>query len=396
MKLSTFGGTLLVAGTSIGAGMLGLPVLTGQAGFVPSLVVLFLCWAFMAATGLMFAELSLWLKEEVNIVTMAKKTLGNWGKLFAWGIYLFLFYSLSVAYLVGGSNLLGDVSSFSPEVTVLVFAAIFIFFIALGKKIVDPINKLCIAGLFIAYFAFLFTGMTSLNSDLLAHQKWSAIFPAFPIAFTSFGYQGTIPTLASWMHYDAKKIRLAILFGTSITLLVYIAWLWLILGIVPVEGPHGLLDTIKAGRDAVYPLHFFTQNSAVWMIARAFAFFAIITSFLGVGVGLVDFWADGLQMKKRDGVGKIALLMLAFLPPLFFALFSQHIFLKALGLAGGFGSALLLGLLPVLMVLGAKFHKRVPLFKDAFSYLGKKWVLAAFIVFIAFEIVCEICSLSLF
>ena len=355
MKLSTLGGTLLVAGTSIGAGMLGLPVLTGQAGFMPSMLVLFLCWAFMAATGLMFAELSIWLKEEVNILTMAKKTLGKWGKMFAWAIYLFLFYSLSIAYLVGGSNLLGDVTSFSPEMTVVSFAAIFIFFIALGKKVVDPINKLCIGGLFIAYFTFLALGISSLNSSLLTHVNWSAVFPAFPIAFTSFGYQGMIPTLASWMHYDAKKIRLSILLGTSITLVVYIAWIWLILGIVPVQGPHGLLATINEGRDAVYPLHFFTHNPAVWMIARAFAFFAIITSFLGVGIGLVDFWADGLQMKKRDGIRKIALLILAFLPPLVFALFSQHIFLKALGLAGGFGSALLLGLLPIVMVMRDKF-----------------------------------------
>ena len=397
VKLSTTGGTLLVAGTSIGAGMLGLPVICGPAGFFPSILVLVLAWAFMAATGLMFAELSIWFKQEVNILTMANKTLGYWGKLFAWGVYLFLFYSLLVAYLVGGANLLGDLLPVSPLYTVLLFALIFISVVALGRRVVDPLNKACIIVLFVAYFAFLAIGLSSLNTDLLTQYNWSVIWPAFPIAFTSFGFQGTIPTLASWMHYDAKKIRHSILLGTSISLVIYIAWQWLILGIVPVDGPHGLTETIKEGRDAVYPLHFFTNNPAVWMVGRLFAIFAIITSFLGVGVGLVDFWADGLGLnagaKRKEVRTKAYLLLLAFLPPLIFALFSHHIFLKALSLAGGFGSAFLLGLLPIFMVLGAKFKKGVPLFKSEWAFLGKKWVLSSLIVFVIFEIFCELRSL---
>jgi tyrosine-specific transport protein len=44
------GGTLLVAGTSIGVGMLALPVATAAGGFLPSLMIYFLCWFFMLCT----------------------------------------------------------------------------------------------------------------------------------------------------------------------------------------------------------------------------------------------------------------------------------------------------------------------------------------------------------
>ena len=96
-KGSVFGGSLLVAGTSIGGGMLALPVLTGLAGFMPSIVIYLLCWLFMASTGLLFLEISQWMrgegnKEESNIVSMAEKILGKSGKGFAWMVYLFLFY----------------------------------------------------------------------------------------------------------------------------------------------------------------------------------------------------------------------------------------------------------------------------------------------------------------
>src|SRR6202034_2531754 len=98
------GGSLLVAGTSIGGGMLALPVLTSVGGFVPSLVIYFSCWLFMACTGLLFLEVSLWLHAEANIVSMADRTLGKIGKYAAWGLYLFLFYCLTLAYIVGCGN----------------------------------------------------------------------------------------------------------------------------------------------------------------------------------------------------------------------------------------------------------------------------------------------------
>ncbi|MDB6080953.1 MAG: tyrP 4 [Chlamydiia bacterium] len=380
MKLSTLSGTLIVAGTSIGAGMLGLPVVTGTSGFFPSLVVLTICWAFMATTGLLFAELALLHKEDINILSMAQHTLGRTGKLFAWVVYLFLFYSLLVAYFVGGGNLTSDFFDGSQLSAIILFATLFIGVISLGKRVVDPLNKLCMVGLFVAYIGFVAIGAKNINTSFLLRQNWSATWTALPIAFTAFGYQGTIPTLASWMHYDRRALRTAIIGGTLITLFIYIVWQWLILGIVPVEGPHGILETVQEGRDAVHPLQFFTNSPTVWKIGRAFAFFAISTSFLGVGIALIDFWADGLGIKKRTVSKKLALLALTFAPPLFFALLYPHIFLAALSVAGGFGSALLLGLLPLLMAVQAKILK-------------KKWLFLALIAFVVFEIGCELVQL---
>ena len=96
-----FGATLLVTGTAIGAGMLALPVLTGPSGFIPSLLVYIFCWLLMAGTGLLFLELTLWMGPEANIVSMAGRMLGSGGKFFAWVVYLYLFYSLTVAYVAG-------------------------------------------------------------------------------------------------------------------------------------------------------------------------------------------------------------------------------------------------------------------------------------------------------
>lgn len=387
---STLGASLIIAGTSIGAGMLGLPVVTGQIGFIPSLVVLFLCWLFMTATGFLFAELAISLKGEANILSMAQKTLGAKGRWATWIVYLFLFYSLLIAYLVGAGSLLGDLVPFKTTSAnlSLLFAIIFVTIIALGRKVVDPLNRTSLAILIITYIGFVVIGASWIERSNLSVKNFPLLWTAFPIAFTSFGYQGIIPTLAHWLDYDAKKIRLSIFSGTLIALIVYSIWQILILGIVPISGENGLLETLKLGQTAVHPLHAVTNSDLVTVFGKVFAFFALLTSFLGVGIGVVDFWADGLKLNKNEPGSKIGLLALAFLPPLLIALFYPHIFLEALNYAGGFGSALLLGALPILMVYAAKWRQHLPIFKDEF--LGKKWVLVLLLAFVIFEIGCEV------
>ena len=49
----------IVVGTSVGAGMLGLPVETARSGFFPSIFLFFLTWLITIVTGFLFAEVLL-------------------------------------------------------------------------------------------------------------------------------------------------------------------------------------------------------------------------------------------------------------------------------------------------------------------------------------------------
>ena len=70
-----FGGILLVSGCCIGSGMLALPISTGVAGYLPSIIVLLITWLFMLSTGLMILELNIKYGQNVNIATMAETAL---------------------------------------------------------------------------------------------------------------------------------------------------------------------------------------------------------------------------------------------------------------------------------------------------------------------------------
>lgn len=386
-KGSVLGGALLVAGTTIGGGMLGLPVLTSPGGFIPSLFLYAACWLFMTLTGLLFLELALQFEEGANIVTMAERTLGRAGKTIAWGLYLFLFYCLTIAYIVGCGDILSQVfqnyipRSFGPLVFLLIFAP----FLYAGAKPISRLNYFLMAVLGILFIAFVFLGAPYVETANLVPRNWNLALLALPIAFIAFAYQGIIPTLTSYLHHDKKKIRASIWIGTLIPFLTYILWQWLILGIIPFQGVGGLEEALNAGHNAIAPLKYHLDVPYIYTLGQYFAFFALLTSFYGVTLGLNDFLADGLKIKKNHQ-GKLLLLALICLPPLAIATIYPNIFLQALDVAGGYGSALLLGLLPILMV--AKWRHEHP--ESPRVVKGGYLVLLLLGLFVLFELTLEI------
>jgi tyrosine-specific transport protein len=380
-------GALLVAGTSIGGGMLALPVLTSEAGFYPSLVIYVLCWFFMMSTGLLFLEVCLWTKEETNIISMAEKTLGSYSKIVVWILYLFLFYCLTLAYIVGCGQLFASlfqriISNWQGS---LFFVLLFSPFVYLGAHLVSRINIFLMIGLIGSFVVFLILGYRYVELERLEYSHWLFALNSMPIAFTSFAYQGIVPTLTRYLHYNTRQIRLAIILGSLIPLVTYIIWEWLILGIVPIFGPESLSEALNNGQTAIDPLRTMLKNPIIYLVGQCFAFFAMVTSFLGVSLGLVDFLADGLKISKTSW-NTCLLCLLVFVPPLFFAYTHPHVFLKALDYAGGFGCALLLGVLPILMVWVGRYHLHL---KAPYQLLGGKKVLFLLLVFVGLELTFE-------
>jgi tyrosine-specific transport protein len=366
----TLGASLLVTGTSVGAGMLALPVVTASGGFIPAIAVFLLCWFVMTATGLLYLEICLKMPPNTNIISMAHKYLGNQGRIFAWIIYLFLFYCLSVAYISGGVSFIHSVTAnaLSDPIVILFFVTITAFFVYQGAKMVDKINILLMLGLVISYLFFVVLGFKYIQPQLLTNMQWSKAYISLPIILVSFGYQGLIPSLSDYLGKDVKSLRIAIILGTSLTFVIYFLWEFLILGIAPLEGEHGLLMANLKGQSALAPLSHLTKAESVHKIGQFFSFFAITTSFLGVSLGLFDFISDGLSLAKR-GWKKIIIAILTFFPPTIIALVNPNLFLIALDYAGGIGGSLLLVLLPALLIWQARYVKKIK--TSSIAYGGK-------------------------
>ncbi len=387
-KSKLFGGILLVAGCCIGAGMLGLPVLSAQAGFQPSLVIFFLCWLFMVCTGLLLLEVNLWYGEEISIITMARRTLGRTGQAVSWLVFLFLFYSLMVAYVAASGSLMTD---FIGEITgrdwhhgigEFFFCLLFGILLYLGIGAIDWFNRLLMLGLMISYVGLVGVGASHVQPALLQHQNWNAATMVIPAVIISFGFHNLIPSLTTYFKGHAQSLKWTIIVGSAIPLAIYLIWEWLILGIVPLQDFKRALDQGEIATEALK-----NAVGASWIldVAQAFAFFAIVTSFLSVALSFVDFLSDGLRIKKTPK-GKMILALLVLGPPFVCALIYPTIFLIALNTAGGFGAVILFGILPALMVWKGRYTQQLN-----FPQLvpGGKPMLLAVMAFAAWVIVLQ-------
>lgn len=375
---------LLVAGTCIGGGMLALPVATGVSGFLPSIVVMVLCWLAMTVSALLLLEVSLWMEEGVHLITMTSRILGVPGKIISWGLYLFICYASIVAYTAGGGLQIASVLNtlfsleISKELGAFLFLILFGIIVDLGSQILGRVNAILFIAMIAAYFALVGMGVDEVHLQNLTHHKWSLSLLAVPLTLTTFSFQTMVPSLTPYLKRHGAALRLAVIGGTTITFLVYAIWQFLILGIVPVEGDNGLAEALRRGEPATQFLNEHVRGKWVSGIAEYFAFFAIVTSFLGIGLGLVDFLSDGLKVKNK-GKGKLLLGALIVIPTLIFATQFERVFLVAMELSGGIGDSILNGMMPVLMVWIGRYYMG---YSGSFKVAGGKPLLVA--TFLAF------------
>lgn len=357
------GGTLLVSGTCIGAGMLGLPITTAAGGFYPATGAFVLCWGLMTLTAFLMLEISLCYPEQTNLITMAKATLGRFGELFAWVCYLLFLYSLMAAYTSGASGILDSflVNFDFPATTGLWgFVVFFGFVVYLGARWVDGVNRLVMIGLVLAYGGLIILVFPKVNLEMVNHGEPKYLWMAGPLLVTSFGFHLLIPSLKNYLHTRVNELRWSIFIGSLLPLLIYLCWEFMILGAVPVRGEKGLIAMNQVAQPVVVLTQTLSENlshPSIRVFAKIFSFCAILTSFIGVSLGLFDFLADGFHISKTK-TGKGVLATLTFVPPALFAKYFPAGFLLALRYAGIF-AAILLVLYPAVMVWRHRYHLKL-------------------------------------
>jgi tyrosine-specific transport protein len=364
MNSKLLGGILLVVGTTIGAGMLALPVATAQLGFWWSTALLTACWAIMTASAFLLIEVNLWFPANSNLISMASATLGRFGRGLTWIVYLLFLYSILAAYISGGGDLFHYLLAISHIqiplwVASILFTAAFGFIVYFGIRVVDYMNRGLMSIKMGAYFLLVllllpFISLTRLGHSDLPHFTAST---GITVSIVAFCCGMIVPSLRAYFGEDVRSLRQAIFFGTLIPLLCYIAWNLVTMGILPLSGPYGLqkmLHSASANSDLLTALTTLAHSHAATLFANCFVSVCMTTSFLSVSLCLSDFLADGLNIQKK-GSGNIVIFGATFLPPLAVVLFYPDAFLRCLHYSGVY-CVILMILLPAAMAWRGRYH----------------------------------------
>ena len=395
MRLNTFYGAIaLVAGTSIGAAILSLPVSTAAYGFVPAVLLMLVCWWFMTYSALLLFEVNSGCEPSSNLISMARKTLGWPGVVLTWSSYLLLLYALMVAYLSGLSAILVDVAqkAFGHHMAVgsaVVFlVSAFGALIYAGTRFLDIMNRVLMAVLVCSFIVILGTILWHGSMHHVLSYTDHHVWHASGMVITSFGFAIIVPSLRRYCGATALQLLpKAIVWGSLIPLFAYIAWEAVMLAEIPVHGPFSFSHILSTGQPATGLVHVLTLLLRLpWfgVVLQVFMLVIITTSLVGVALSLFDCLRDGCRFPVSR-VGRLLAVLLTMVPPAVFSVWYPAAFMPALQYASFF-VAILLGLLPTCMVwrtrcMACDHVDQQPNAQAVYRAPGGSWVLGLNAVF---------------
>jgi len=194
------GAILLIVGTSIGAGMLALPVANASSGFIYSSLFLVGCWLVMTFGALCILEVNLWLPSGSSMVSMAEATLGLIGKAIAWFTFLFLFYTLLAGYISGGTDILQNFFRLSgyhlpPKMASILVTLILGSIVYKGIRIVDYANRGLMSAKILVYLLLAALIAPHIQLSNLQGGELKKVLGSMMVMITSYGFACIIPSL---------------------------------------------------------------------------------------------------------------------------------------------------------------------------------------------------------
>ena len=335
----------IMVGAIVGAGVLGLPYVFAQAGYLIGLVTLLIVGGVILLEFLLVAQLAVETPGKHQLVGLAKRYLGNKGKMLMQIVIFLAIWGALLAYTVGS----GDVfSSFFTTQAIygiplkIIFSLVFLFTLSIpiyfGLKATENVELplvIFLITLIIAMCAFAINRV-----DIANFQTINLANSFLPYGIILFAISGSmvIPEVKQALKGNAKLIKTTVLIGGITPLALYLFFTTVVVGVVGDKASE--VATIAFGQ---------LTNPIVIVIGNIFAIFAMATSFIVLGLVLKDTFIQDLKIKNNQAY------LMTISVPLVMMFFAKS-FAQILGVTGafsiGFG-----GILVGVMALKARKYK---------------------------------------
>ncbi|MDX1303442.1 aromatic amino acid transporter [Photobacterium sp.] len=335
---SLIGGACIIASVCVGAGMLGLPSAGAGAWTTWSVFAITLTMVVMTVSGWMLLEAFKHYDLKVSFNTVTKDMLGDKVNMFNNLTVYFVGGILLYAYITSSGLILQDVLGLDSKITSILFVLVFSAFVWHSTRAVDRISVVLIAFMVLS-FVFGVSGLAikvdmSILFDTINEKTSYAPYAMamLPVALTSFGYHHSVASMRAY-YGEERKAKYAILGGTVIALSLYFLWLFSIYGNLPrsqfgsVIEQGGNVDALLAALGSVI------ESEKVANAINTFSMAAILSSFIGVGLGVFDYLADLFKFEDTKQ-GRAKTWLVTFLPPLILSLLFPFGFVIVIGYAG--------------------------------------------------------------
>jgi len=324
-----------LSGAIVGAGIFSLPYLTLKVGFWIMLAYFLVLGTLVILIHLFFGELSLKTPDLKRFPGFARLHLGKWGEKIALISDVLGIYGAILAYLVVGGEFLTEL--FSPILggnsliyTLFYFSlgALLIYF---GIRLISQVELFALISFFLILISMFFKGFSHFEiKNLFPSPDFSQFFlPYGPLLFSFWG-AALIPEAEEMLKGKKELLKKVIFIATLIPIIIYLLFIFLILGITGKE----------TTESALIGLRNFLGNEIV-SLALFFGVLTTFTSFIALGLTLKNVFCYDLKMNKNS-----AWLITCFFPLILFLIGIKK-FISVISFVGG----IMLGIDGILILL---------------------------------------------
>ena len=344
---SLLSGIMITAGSAIGAGMFSLPIVSSGMWWWYSLGCLFFLWLLNYLAALYLLEVNLQFSPGASFDTIATNILGStWNTLIGLSV-AFLMYILLYAYFSAFGNIVTQTlqwdifnsSTWWQGVMSLALGCLLGVIVWWSTAAVGRISTILVGGMVITFilsiggFALQIEPAKLFNQSTASTDYFPFVWAALPYYMTSLGYATLVPSLYKFYGRDVGRIKNSLLGGSLIAAGVYALFLLVAFGNISRQE---FIAINEAGGNIGHLVNAFEKGQSSSLIntaLRIFSNFAIVSSFLGISLGLFDYIADKFSF-ANTAKGRLYTACLTFLPAGIASFFFPNGFIAAIGYAG--------------------------------------------------------------
>jgi len=313
----------VIVGTVVGAGILGIPYVFAQSGFLTGLALLVLLGLANLVLMLFVGEIVSRTPTIYQIPGYVGLYLGPKAKLVQTIVLLFAISGALLAYMIAQGSILSALFGGADWMWSLAFYAVFAYLIVGGINTVKQVELWMVLGFILVILALF--GLTQGQIDavnLLMFDWRKMLLPYGVILFACYGLT-SIPQAYEILNKNSYKkyFKQTIIYAGLIPLLLYALFALLVVGVMGDSTTS--VATVGLG-NALGP--------NVWAIGNIFAFLAMSTSFLALGWAAQQIYHRDLSLPNRLAF------FVALVVPLLVWLVGVRDFIGVLGIIGAVGA----------------------------------------------------------
>ncbi|NCP16964.1 hypothetical protein GW853_00280 [Candidatus Kuenenbacteria bacterium] len=266
-------------GTIIGAGIFGIPYVFNQSGFWTGTLALMVVGLAMILMKFMYGEIALRTPGIHQIAGYTGIYLGKIAKRVISLILIFSFYGALLVYFIGTGEVIGALTGMPAIWSGLGFFVVFSIFIYFGITLTKRVELVMTIFMLIAMVGIGVLSFRQIELTNLSGWHWDLFF--IPYGVLIFACSGTeaVPQVRQILKGAEHKMKSALGWGCAIPQVVY--WLFVAL-VISVSGAK-VTEVASVGLGELF-------GWQMILVANIFAFFAMATSFLVLGLALIEIY----------------------------------------------------------------------------------------------------------